>query len=73
MSIRNDSIVELKEDFLLIVTGVTPSDAAVIIGDPDVAKIIICDRIGQGACHIRTCCHVQVHVHDGATCWHGPT
>ena len=46
VSTLNDSVVELKEEFLLIITGVTPSDAAVIIGEPDVAKIVICDRIG---------------------------
>lgn len=47
VSTTNDSIVEPREEFQLIITGFTPPDVPVVIGDPDVATIIIYDRGGQ--------------------------
>lgn len=47
VSTTNDSIVEPQEEFQLVITGFTPPDVSVVIGDPDVATIIIYDRGGQ--------------------------
>ena len=60
VSTTNDSIVELQEEFQVIITGFTPPEVPVVIGDPDVATIVIYDRIGQSTCHTLVHCYVTL-------------
>lgn len=60
VSTSNDSVVEPREEFEVVITGFTPPEVSVVIGDPDVATIVIYDRIGQSACHTQVHCHVTL-------------
>ena len=51
VSTTNDTIVELREEFHLLITGFSPPEVPVVIGDPDAATIVIYDSIGQPTCY----------------------